>query len=408
MRIIDLFSGVGGLTFGFYYRKYKDHFVRNRKNQFVFANEYNPLAAKAYSENYPDIPMKNCDIKSLKESDIRKWIGSEPVDLIIGGPPCQSFSTVGQRNYDEKAQLYTEYLRVLKIARPKMFLFENVRGILSMREIFYKRDAAGNILYELKDVEGRESLTPRKKPVIDHYGKSVMEILNDQFSNLGNGLGYNIWTERLNAMDYGVPENRERVFIVGIRNDLNLKWNCPPKEKSAHLTIKDAISDLPEVLEGQSISSYQQLPQNKYQELMRHGSNELTQHFCGCYSEKIRAVIQHVKQGEGKNEFNALVDSGKIDKSYRLTSGYANTYGRLIADQPSPTITNNLTTVSSLRCIHYSQNRALTPREGARIQSFPDWYKFEGFKSDVCTQIVNAVPPLLALRLASQFEKTLK
>ena len=129
MRIIDLFSGVGGLTFGFYYRKYKDHFVRNRKNQFVFANEYNPLAAKAYSENYPDIPMKNCDIKSLKESDIRKWIGSEPVDLIIGGPPCQSFSTVGQRNYDEKAQLYTEYLRVLKIARPKMFLFENVRGI---------------------------------------------------------------------------------------------------------------------------------------------------------------------------------------------------------------------------------------------------------------------------------------
>ena len=157
--------------------------------------------------------------------------------MIIGGPPCQSFSTVGQRNYDEKAQLYTEYLRVLKIARPKMFLFENVRGILSMREIFYKRDAAGNILYELKDVEGRESLTPRKKPVIDHYGKSVMEILNDQFSNLGNGLGYNIWTERLNAMDYGVPENRERVFIVGIRNDLNLKWNCPPKEKSAHLTI---------------------------------------------------------------------------------------------------------------------------------------------------------------------------
>lgn len=81
--------------------------------------------------------------------------------------------------------------------------------------------------------------------------------------------------------------------------------------------------------------------------------------------------------GRRKNEFNALVDSGKIDKSYRLTSGYANTYGRLIADQPSPTITNNLTTVSSLRCIHYSQNRALTPREGARIQSFPDWYKFE-------------------------------
>lgn len=156
-----------------------------------------------------------------------------------------------------------------------MFLFENVRGILSMREIFYKRDAAGNILYELKDVEGRESLAPRKKPIIDYYGKSVMEILKDQFSNLGNGLGYNIRTERLNAMDYGVPENRERVFIVGIRNDLNLKWACPPKEKSAHLTIKDAISDLPEVSEGQSVNSYQKIAQNEYQKLMRYGSKEI-------------------------------------------------------------------------------------------------------------------------------------
>lgn len=408
MRIIDLFSGVGGLTFGFYYRRRNNKFVRNRKNEFIFANEYNTLAAEAYTENYPNILMKNCDIRDLSENDVKELIGQEPVDLIIGGPPCQSFSTIGQRNYDEKAQLYKEYLRILKITCPKMFLFENVLGILSMREIFYKKDADGNILYEIKEVKGRESLKPRKKPIIDHYGRKITDILNEQFSDLGDGLGYTLHTKRLNAMDYGVPENRERVFIVGIRKDMNLEWAFPEKKNIPVLSIADAISDFPAISEGQSANTYTVPPQNEYQELMRNGADAITQHFCGSYSPKIRTVIENVKQGEGKNEFNALVDNGTISKDYRLTSGYANTYGRLVENQPSPTITNSLTTVSSLRCIHYTQNRALTPREGARIQSFPDWYKFKGFKDNVCAQIGNAVPPLLALQLASQFEKALK
>ena len=408
MRIIDLFSGVGGLTFGFYYRKRNNKFVRNRKNEFIFANEYSTLAAEAYTENYPNIPMKNCDIRDLSENDVKELIGQEPVDLIIGGPPCQSFSTIGQRNYDEKAQLYKEYLRILKIACPKMFLFENVLGILSMREIFYKKDADGNILYEIKEVEGRESLKPRKKPINDHYGRKITDSLNEQFSDLGDGLGYTLHTKCLNAMDYGVPENRERVFIVGIRKDMKLEWTFPEKKDMPVLSIADAISDFPAISEGQSAIAYTVPPQNEYQELMRNGADAITQHFCGSYSSKIRTVIENVKQGEGKNEFNALVDNGTISKDYRLTSGYANTYGRLVENQPSPTITNSLTTVSSLRCIHYTQNRALTPREGARIQSFPDWYKFKGSKDNVCTQIGNAVPPLLALQLASQFEKALK
>ena len=96
MRIIDLFSGAGGLTFGFYYRIKGTRFVRNRKNSFVFANEFDSHAAKAFSANYPDIKMLNQDIKTLDADRITELIGKEPVDLIIGGPPCQSFSTVGQ------------------------------------------------------------------------------------------------------------------------------------------------------------------------------------------------------------------------------------------------------------------------------------------------------------------------
>ena len=144
MKIIDLFSGAGGLTFGFYYKKKGNGFVRNRKNSFIFANEFDHYAALAFKTNYPDIAMINQDIKTLDEETIRKFIGNQSVDLIIGGPPCQSFSTVGQRVYDEKATMYEEYFRVLSIVRPKMFLFENVKGILSMRETFYKTDHCRN------------------------------------------------------------------------------------------------------------------------------------------------------------------------------------------------------------------------------------------------------------------------
>lgn len=406
MRIIDLFSGAGGLTFGFYYRIKNNTFVRNRKNSFVFANEFDSHAAKAFSSNYPDINMLAQDIKSIDAATINKMIGDEPVDLIIGGPPCQSFSTVGQRVYDEKATMYEEYLRILSIVRPKMFLFENVKGILSMRETFYKTDKDGNILYTT--TKNKETGRERKKPVIDHYGRYVMDIIQEKFASITEDFGYNIVKETLNAVDFGVPENRERVFIVGIRKDLNIKWEFPSSKGTEKLTIKEAISDLPPVDENENITKYTVLPQNAYQELMRYNSHTITQHYCGEYGEKIRTVIKNVKQGQGKNDFNKLIEQGLIDKKYKLTSGFANTYGRLVEDQPCTTITNNMSTPSGLRCIHYEQNRALTPREGARIQSFPDWFQFVGDKVNVTTQIGNAVPPLLAIALAKQIDSALK
>lgn len=408
MRIIDLFSGAGGLTFGFYYRIRDKKFIRNRQNVFVFANEVNVAAANAFKMNYPDIDMYQCDIRDLKEKDIIKRIGNESVDIIIGGPPCQSYSTVGLRNYNENAKLYEEYFRILNIVQPKMFLFENVRGLLSMREIFYKTDKKGNVLYRLTHISGKESLRPRKRPVISHYGDFVFNKIKKLFENEKGTFGYNIQYKILNAADYGVPENRERVFIVGVRKDLNIKWKFPLKTNLTKLSVKDAINDLPHVGENCLISKYDKKPQNDYQILMRGNANNITQHFCGSYGDKIRVVIENIKQGQGRNDFNKLVDIGKINKKYRLTSGYANTYGRLVENEPCTTITNNLTSPSGLRCIHYSENRALTPREGARIQSFPDWFNFYGNKSEVTSQIGNAVPPLLAICLANQFEKSLK
>lgn len=406
MRIIDLFSGAGGLTFGFYYRIKNNTFVRNRKNSFVFANEFDLHAATAFSKNYPDITMLNQDIKLLDERKIRELLGRDPVDLIIGGPPCQPFSTVGQRIYDEKAMLYEEYLRILSIVRPKMFLFENVKGLLSMREVFYKKDENGEIIYMTtvnKDT-GRE----RKKPVVERYGRKVIDIIEEKFANISDGFGYVIYKKVLNAVDFGVPEDRERVFIIGIRKDLNIQWKFPEPTVKDKLSVKDAISDLPIVREGQNKVKYTAGPNNMYQQLMRHNCKILTCHFCGLYGEKIRTVIRNIKQGQGKNDFNRLVEDGIIDEKYKLTSGYHNTYGRLIETQPCTTITNNMSKPSALRCIHYDQDRALTPREGARIQSFPDWFQFDGHKENITTQIGNAVPPLLAIALARKINLALK
>lgn len=373
MRIVDLFSGAGGLTFGFYYNIVDGEFVRNDNCNIIFANEYDKAAAEAFRINFPDICMINKNIKDLTEQEIHQIIGEEDVDIIIGGPPCQSYSTIGKRKYDDKAKLYNEYYRMLSIIRPRMFLFENVKGMLSMR------DGKGNLI--INDIENK-------------------------FANIDGDLGYNIQYNILNAVDFGVPQYRERVFIIGIRNDIDAQWAFPVREDGfQNITLEEAISDLPKVLLGENIHEYDNnVVINEYQRLMRGNNPSLTCHFSSIYGDKIQTVINNVIQGEGKNYINRLVDEGILNEKYRLTSGYKNTYGRLYSNQPCTTITKNMSTPSGLRCIHYEQNRALTPREGARIQSFPDWFQFYGIYADIKTQIGNAVPPLLAIRLAQQIE----
>lgn len=402
MRIVDLFSGAGGLTFGFYYNLIDGQFVRT-DNEFLFANEYDIHAAQAFSANYPDINMINRKIQDLTEEEILEIIGQEEVDLIIGGPPCQSFSTVGRRRFDEKARLYTEYIRMLTIIKPRMFLFENVKGMLSMREQI-------PVLDENEQPVLNENGDPLTQP-----GEKIMNIIKDNFSNLENGLGYTLVGEDvLDAVNFGVPQRRERVFLVGVRNDIKdqIDWEYPVATHDGlvipYLTINEAISDLPAIAEGEVAEEYINPPENPYQILMRGQNQVLTQHFCGIHNEKMRRIIAAVPQGEGRHYINMLVDRGELPELCRLTSGYANTYGRLVENRPCTTITNNMCTPSALRCIHYEQNRELTPREGARIQSFPDWFVFSGQKGHVTTQIGNAVPPLLAMAIARRIEDTIE
>jgi DNA (cytosine-5)-methyltransferase 1 len=404
LRVIDLFSGAGGLTFGFYYKKENESFVKRNNVEFVFSNEFAPQAVTAFKKNYgDDIPVIAGDICGITEKMIKERTKGEEVDVIIGGPPCQSFSTVGQRKYDDRAKLSHQYLRILETVKPKMFLFENVKGILSMREIFYKTDKDGNTIYEEVTRHRGEHEYTKLEPVVDHYGELVMKRLADEFDRIG----YDIQPMTMKATDFGVPQIRERVFIIGIRKGENIDWEFPEGDGPEY-SIQEAISDLPPVGEGERVTEYVMEPQNDYQRLMRTGSDSITEHFCGIYGDKIRTVIKNVSEGEGKDDFNRKVDEGKIDRKYYLTSGYGNTYGRLERNKPSTTITNNLATPSALRCIHYEQDRALTPREGARIQSFPDWYQFEGNRTDVARQIGNAVPPLMAIAFADKILEVLK
>lgn len=382
INVVDLFSGAGGLTFGFQYKTYGNKFVRNRKFNILFANEYNHEAAEAFRFNFPDIPLLECDVATITQELLdHHQIDISNVDLVIGGPPCQSYSTVGRRQFDQRAKMYTEYRRLLAILQPKMFIYENVLGLLSMR-------------------------TDGGLPVIDD--------IYQMFDTLAvpGTIGYNIKHQVLNAQTFGVPQSRQRVFIVGIRKDIDVEWNYPAPiydgVRRPFLTVEDAISDLPELGPGEEAEVYVRPPQNKYQQLMRFRSEVLYNHKAGVPTLKIQTIINTLREGDGKETINELVAAGVLGQECFLTSGYPNTYGRLWWKRPSTTITNSLGTPSALRCIHPKQNRALTTREGARLQSFPDSFRFIGTKSERNSQVGNAVPPLLAMHLAKRVVQCFK
>ena len=381
IKVIDLFSGAGGLTLGFRKKIYKNRFVDDDRFEFIFANEYDSFAAQSFKKNFPDIRMFEEDIAKINLQYLENSkVDLTKIDLIIGGPPCQSFSTVGKRQYDNRAKMYREYRRVLAITQPKMFIFENVLGLLSM-----KNDMG--------------------LPVIDDVLNSFKDF-KDIDQKYGN-LGYNVTKTILNAKDFGVPQNRERVFLVGIRNDISVQeeWEFPKATHKESLTVKDAISDLPELKNGEASKKYTKAPETSYQKLMRGSQKTLNNHVNGTHGERLLRIIEAVPEGEGRNYINSLVQQGKLSKDLFLTSGYSNTYGRLWWNKPSTTITNNLSAPSSLRCIHPRQNRALTTREGARLQSFPDDFEFIGPKTRVNMQVGNAVPPLLGYVLANSVYK---
>ena len=358
LKVIDLFCGVGGLSYGF---------AHNDNFEIVAANEILPNMAKAYSLNHPATKIYVEDIKDFSAEKIEKDldIKASGIDIIVGGPPCQAYSTVGKRLIDDpRGKLFQEYYRMLKEFNPKLFLFENVKGLLSM--------------------QGGELL--------------------EKIISLFESLGYKVQYKLLNAADFGAPQIRERVIIIGskLKNDFQYPSQTHYSTEEApdlfrnglkpYLTLEEAISDLPFLKSGEESFEYASKPQNEFQTKMRVNAPEkLTDHNAPNNNAKLVKMMELLPDGGTPED---------LPKELRPTSGFKNTYCRLWWNRPSTTITRNLSTPSSSRCIHPKAPRPLTTREGARIQCFPDSYQFYGSRSDRNLQIGNAVPTFLSIALS--------
>lgn len=364
-KVIDLFAGVGGLSYGF---AHDDEF------EIIAANEILEPMAKAYSSNHPSVMMYNKDIKDFSLDDLTRDLGVKKgdIDIVVGGPPCQAYSTVGKRLIDDpRGKLFQEYYRILKELRPKLFVFENVKGLLSMQ--------GGDLI------------------------KTIIALFES--------IGYHMQMRLLNAADYGAPQIRERVILVGTLDSKPFIYPRPthydpelgkPKDSSLkpYVTLGEAISDLPSIKTGESATEYSCEPQNEYQRLMRaNAPAEIHEHEVPKNNAKLVAIMEALPDGGSPKD---------IAEELRPNSGFANCYCRLWWDKPSTTITRNLGCPSSSRCIHPRDPRPLSTREGARLQGFPDDYIFCGKRGDKHLQIGNAVPTFLSRAIKDSVKSYLK
>lgn len=355
MKVIDLFAGAGGFSEGF----------RRAGFEIVFANEIEKEMVETYNCNHENVDISHKDIRDLTPDDID--YGKEEIDIIIGGPPCQGFSTVGDRREDDtRNSLFKEYLRIVSHFQPKFILMENVEGILSMEDGKIK----DKILRELKNM----------------------------------GKCYDVDYHVLNSANYSIPQKRKRVFFMA--NNLGLKNKVPdketylPKEKDSLLstklrryrTVEDAIGDLSSLSPGEKKEEYNKPPQTKYQKNLRGNTNVLYNHEASSHGKKVLKRLSEIPPGGNHSDLPAEL---------QLSSGYPNIYGRLEWKKPADTMTGNCGCISAPgRFIHPEQDRGITVREAARLQSFPDSYEFKGNKGMQYKQVGNAVPPLLAQKIA--------
>lgn len=338
-KIIDLFCGAGGLSLGF----------EKAGFEIELAVDMWDDAIKTYNHNHKNKVAECRDIHDLSDEYLSSLQGK--ITGVIGGPPCQGYSTVGTRNVkDPRNHLYLEYCRVVEKIAPEFFVIENVRGLLTLGKGVFKED------------------------IIDRFSK----------------LGYTVSYKLLNASDYGVPQNRYRVFFIGIRD------NCFvfPEEFSYKVSCKEALSDLPSLDVYDLFSDvYRSEPLNKYQELMRYASPELTNHEPTRHTDQTKEII------------SMIPDGGKISdlpEEYWSIRKYNKAFQRMNSNLPSNTIDTG-----HRNYFHYEENRVPSVRESARIQSFPDDFEFLGSKTSQYKQVGNAVPPLLAEVIAKQILKYL-
>jgi len=340
--VIDLFAGVGGLSLGFEMAGF----------DVVLANEYDECIADAYKLNHPNTKMIVADIRELPiEETFAEYRGK--IDVVIGGPPCQGFSQKGQRKTinDERNFLFKYFVAIVDYIHPRYFVMENVPNLLTTENGYFKNE--------------------------------IIELFRTK--------GYALETDTLNAADYGVPQNRRRAVIIGKQGNSAPKM---PKPLNYKVSIWDAISDLAyhDSGEGSEREAYINTPQSDYQRRLRAGSDMLYNHKATKHSDLAIERLKMIPPNSGKEV---------LPEEHLTKSIYSGTWTRMGKEEISVTITTRFDTPSSGKFTHPFLHRAITVREAARIQSFPDNFKFIGTKGSQMKQVGNAVPPLLAQAIAT-------
>lgn len=349
---IDIFSGAGGLSLG----------AEMAGIKIKYAIEINNSAARSFLRNHKGAMVLQDDIQNIEPKKLCS--DKEPIFVIMGGPPCQGFSlsNTRTRNMENKKNfLFLEFVRFVKELKPLWFVLENVWGITNINK-----------------------------------GKTLT-MIKECFTSIG----YDVKSEVLWASDYGVPQSRNRFFLVG--NRLGIDFQFPLKSNNK-VTVEEAIGDLPHLINGDMIDEMPyRLPleeSSKYAQLMRKGSEKSKQNYVSRNNELVIERYKYIGQGQNWRAIPEHLMQNYADKG-RCHSGI---YKRLIADKPSVVISNYRKSM----LIHPHENRGISVREAARLQSFPDTFIFEGPLSHIQQQIGNAVPPLLAKAVFKQILKQTK
>ena len=361
LKAIDLFSGCGGISLGLQRAGFK----------LIAAADNNKKYSATYVKNFPSVHFLHDSLADINPKELMKILGLKPgeLDLLAGGPPCQGFSKNvprSQRRADsQNNKLIVTFLDYCETFRPKAIMMENVAEMKSGFDETYT-------------LQIRDRLTK---------------------------IGYHVHECVFNAADFGVPQKRRRAFFVAVNNKISgFKFPTPTHGEGCitgnYLTIRDAISDLPilEDGEGESLSPYTKSAVTAFQKLMRKGAKHLTNHKTRKLKPLQSKRLSSLKPGQGIKD---------LPTNIRPKGGYSGAYGRLTWEMTSPTITRWVFHPGSGRWGHPEQIRVLTTREAARIQSFPDHFVFHGTFTDMAGQIGNAVPPLLAEAVAKAIKSVL-
>jgi DNA (cytosine-5)-methyltransferase 1 len=360
---IDLFAGAGGLSEGF----------RMEDFQILAANDFDKDAADTYKLNHPEVNFLDGPIQNITGQDLLEIanIKKGELDVLVGGPPCQAFSVYNHQRgfHDERSGLFREYIRIVEALMPKIIVMENVTGMSSVEK--------GRALIEIHDSLKR--------------------------------LNYNVEHKILKAEEYGVPQERRRIIFLGVQGNCTVQWPNQTHTKDGNKkfnTVWEAISDLPSlnIDEGFEEGDYVNDPLSDLQKYLRRNSKRIFNHYAPHLTPINIHRMQFIPQGGSWRDIpqDLLPDGMKRAKR----SDHTKRYGRLTQDGLSSTILT--------RCdphwgayIHPTQERTLTVREAARLQTFPDRIKFSGSRVEQYRQVGNAVPPLLGKAIAKSVKKIL-